>query len=938
MSSSPAVRGPALRGRDAELQVVAEALTAARAGKGAVILVEGRGGFGKTRFLAEIAAIGRRAGIRVGSGAIDSANRLLPLGALFAAMFEGAEPLVDRNALRDLHSLPEQRYWMLEELAELLEQAALDGPLLLCHDDMQWADSACLGGVRALPPRLSALPIVWVFAFRPDSAPADVRHEFARLEQLGARRVVMGALDEAAVAQVIADTVGGEPDQALLEVAERSQGSPFLLVELLLGLREEGLIRTESGRARLVEARLPARVRDSMRDRLSRMSAAARQVAAVASVLGFRISFEQVAAMLDLSPAELLGPVDELVAADLLVETDGDLVFRHELIREAVSGTLPDTARAALQRQAADVLLASGAPPLEVAGMLLASARPGDQTAIAALQDAARQLGAIDPAAASELSMKALSLTAADNPKRLELVQESATLLHAAGRQEEAKEVTDAALRAGLTPDEQAELRLSLAAMYRLPPRVRVRAGRAALSEAGVSETLQARHRARLVVNLAAAGRVAQARAMAAQAEAGVRSTGDHLAGADLALGNLVLDQLDGRYARVLDAKRTWDRLVAGDGEHTMTQAAEEMASLALASRDRLDEALEVAAGGLAAAQRDQQAWMVPRWEALEGHYLLQAGRPADAIAALESVFADIEAVAVLTIPDAVALLALGRAAIHIGDEDLARRSERTARASLASGTPEVRRHAAWLLALLQMARGDTTAAHAELAALGDDAAPAVLPMLLHVASDETALLRIALAAGDDALAGQATAAGRRRLDLNPDVPSIAATVAHNRGLRSDDHDELARAVDLFATSARPLAQASALEDLAAGLAARDDRPGATRRLEDALTLYDHAGASWDAARVRNQMRRLGVRRRRSSRASAANGWGGLTPAEIDVVNLSAQGLTNREVAARLFLSPHTVSMHLRHVYAKLGINSRAELARIALTNEPAAG
>jgi DNA-binding CsgD family transcriptional regulator len=181
-------------------------------------------------------------------------------------------------------------------------------------------------------------------------------------------------------------------------------------------------------------------------------------------------------------------------------------------------------------------------------------------------------------------------------------------------------------------------------------------------------------------------------------------------------------------------------------------------------------------------------------------------------------------------------------------------------------------------------------------------------------------------------------AAARRRLDLNPDVPSIAATVAHSRGLRSDDHDQLAQAVDLFATSARPLVQASALEDLALSLLGRDDRLGATRRLEDALTLYDHAGASWDAGRVRNQMRRLGVRRRRSSRASAANAWGGLTPSEVNVVNLSAQGLTNREVAARLFLSPHTVSMHLRHVYAKLGINSRAELARIALTNEPAAG
>jgi DNA-binding CsgD family transcriptional regulator len=934
MPSSPAVRGSALRGRDAELQVVADALTQTRTGHGAIILVEGRGGFGKTRFLAEVAAMGRRAGIRVGSGAIDSANRLLPLGALFAAMFEGDQPLLDRDALRDLHSLPEQRYWMLDELAELLEQAALDGPLMLCHDDMQWADGACLAGVRALPARLITLPIVWVFAYRADSAPVDVRHELTRLERLGARHVEMGALDEAAIEQVIADTVGGVPEPALLEVAERSPGSPFLLVELLLGLLEEGLIQTESGCARLVEARLPARVRDSMRDRLSRMTPLARRVAAVASVLDFKVSFERLAAMLDLSPADLLSPVDELLAADLFVEAGGDLIFRHDLIREAVAGTLPGTAREALQRQAAHVLLASGAPPLEVAGMLLASARPGDRTAIAALQDTARQLGPIDPATASELSLKALSLTAREDPNRIELVRESAMLLHDAGRQDEAKALLDDALRDGLTPDEQAEIRLTIAAMYRLSPTVRVEAGLSALSEPGVSVVTQARHRGRLVINLAAAGQVAEAREMADQAGRAVESTGDPVARADLAVGNLALDQLANRYTRLLAAKHATEGLVARDGERSAILAAEVFAGIALASLDRLDEALDLAAAGLASAQRDHQAWMVQRWQVLQGHFLLQAGRLNDSIAALEGLFADTDPVAVLTIANAAGLLALGRAAIHTGDEALMRRSEVAARATLAAGTPDVRRHAAWLLALLRMARGDAVAARAELAALGEDAAPTPLPMLLHVAADEAQLLRLALTVGDDGLADQATVAAQRRLDLNPDVPSIAATAAQVRGLRADDLEQLTQAVELFAASARPLAHASALEDLALGVVRRSDSRGAAKPLEEALALYDHAGATWDAGRVRNHMRRLGLRRRRASRASAANGWAGLTPSEVEVVNLSAQGLTNREVAGRLFLSPHTVSMHLRHVYAKLGISSRAELARIALINE----
>ena len=81
-------------------------------------------------------------------------------------------------------------------------------------------------------------------------------------------------------------------------MAERPAGSPFLLVELLSGLREEGLVRVESGRAELVEWRLPDRVSHSMRLRLERMSESARQVATVAAALGRRFSLDDVAAML----------------------------------------------------------------------------------------------------------------------------------------------------------------------------------------------------------------------------------------------------------------------------------------------------------------------------------------------------------------------------------------------------------------------------------------------------------------------------------------------------------------------------------------------------------------------------------------------------------------------------------------------------------------
>ncbi len=99
--------------------------------------------------------------------------------------------------------------------------------------------------------------------------------------------------------------------------------------------------------------------------------------------------------------------------------------------------------------------------------------------------------------------------------------------------------------------------------------------------------------------------------------------------------------------------------------------------------------------------------------------------------------------------------------------------------------------------------------------------------------------------------------------------------------------------------------------------------------------LYAQAGAAWDAGRVRGRLRALGVRRRLVAVQRPARGWAAMTDSELAVARLVAQGLTNREVAERLFVSQHTVSGHLRHVFAKLDVNSRVELCRLADIHQP---
>src|SRR6478672_1030976 len=131
-----------------------------------------------------------------------------------------------------------------------------------------------------------------------------------------------------------------------------------------------------------------------------------------------------------------------------------------------------------------------------------------------------------------------------------------------------------------------------------------------------------------------------------------------------------------------------------------------------------------------------------------------------------------------------------------------------------------------------------------------------------------------------------------------------------------------------FAEGQRPLALASALEDLGRMKADASAIKEATSAFDRALAITTSAGASWDAARLRRRLRRLGVRRRVVAVERETTGWGALTAAELAVSDLAAEGMTNKQIAEKLFVSPHTVNTHLRHVFEKLGLRSRLALSR----------
>ena len=453
-------------------------------------------------------------------------------------------------------------------------------------------------------------------------------------------------------------------------------------MELLSGLRDEDLVRVVAGQAELVEARLPRRVGVTMRERLRGVSAPAREAATVAASLGRRFSFADLAKMLDRPPATLLGPVEELIDGGMLVESGDRLAFRHDVTREAVRESVPVSARRALDRQAADVLLAAGAAPVEVAAQIAASAEPGDEQAISILLRAGEALATTDPGAGADLSRRALELAPRDHHLRGPLLAQTAVLLHSAGRVDEARAFADTHLRDALPAEQEAEVLLGIAGMFRVPPDARVAAGRQALALPELPAHLRAHHLAALFHNLLVGGRTEEAKAIHAETAEAVQASGDANSAFAFALAETVTAYVDGRYDEALEMTEQAARAGIGTTDWARERLAQEWRCETRTVLDRVDDSLRLAADGIAAAQRDRNGWAIRIFEIWRGRQLHQLGRLDDAGAILEGQFSPETGDRFFGALDAAGIVALGRVALHQGDGRLQQRTARLAQGS----------------------------------------------------------------------------------------------------------------------------------------------------------------------------------------------------------------------------------------------------------------
>jgi ATP/maltotriose-dependent transcriptional regulator MalT len=923
-----------VRGRANELAVLDATLRDLGTGRGAIFLVDGAPGIGKTRILQEAEQRAIRAGMTVAAGSADEIGTVAPLTPLLSALTSGDPPVVEREQLRALERPGDQRFWLLEELAEILELRSRETPLLVTIDDLHWADDATVWALAMLGRRLLPYPIGWMLAMRPSQTPGPVQRLIQELIDAGATQLELGRLEQTEIEAMASDALGSTLDARLQQLLTGAAGNPFLGLELVKSLLADGSVVVEDGRAQLRQAGTSAQFHERVRSRFIGLDPEVTQFLGTASVFGNEFSLADVAAVRHVSSAILVSSVEAALRAEVLEDRDGRLRFRHDLLRQAILEEVHPSSLKALHREAANAILARGGSAVEAAAHLVAYAEPGDRQAIRVLQEAAVSVAATAPGPASDLMLRAVDLMTPEEPGWLDAVIGTIGLLAWATRFTQANELAARALARKLDPLSEGLVRLGVSEALLLAARRvdLIDQAEEALARPDLPDELRGHFLHNLAQGLGQDGQVDAAERAFRESLELVGSDNESLAlSCQIGLG--LMTALRGHLDEGLALADACVAACEAAGPEAQQRMPHLSKAAILAALDRFDEAAVALDEATALATRLGAAWALEFTQRTAVAQKWSRGLIADAAVEAEAVLAMADALDLWHDTD-IPLGVLGLAAFHRNDlADAAAQVQRAIDSgSRYSRTPPPRW--AYVEALLIDAHGAPGDAVAVLYDVYDQP-DALIAALAIDGTVAPTLVRLAQRGGDRVRANRVVAAIGWLARENPHSPAHRAGAHHSLGLLDNNAEELVKAAESLRDSPRLLAKASAFEDAGRALVQDRDRERGTRYLVYAFEQYSELGATRDEARVRQRLRDSGVRRRPRTRVARASvGWESLTPAELRVTGLVADGLTNRKIAERLFLSPYTIATHLKHIFTKLDVSTRAELTRVATRHE----
>jgi DNA-binding CsgD family transcriptional regulator len=905
-------------GRDEELASLYAFIDEAGAGPSAVVL-EGEAGIGKSTLWLAAVEHARRRGLRVLASRPAEAERSLAhvgLGDLLQDVLDDVLPALPaprRRALEVALLLEEATDDAVDPRAlaiatrSALQVLAEDKPLLVAIDDVQWFDASSAGALAFALRRLTVSHVLLLFAERLHDGEKRLG-----LEQVLAadsiQRLSVGPLSVGALHRLLRDRLDRPfARQTLLRIHERSGGNPFFALELARV--------AEPHRDPAEPLQVPETLEELLRARISGLPASTRRALALASALGTTSQslLERAGVAAD--------ALDPAFVAQVIQREDGSIRFTHPLLASLLYGDLGEERRSVHERLAG--ILED--PVLRARHLALSTEAP-DSDIAAELDDAVRLAADRGAAAlAAELAEQALRLTPQDGRgERLRRALAAARAHHAAGEWTRARTIaTDLLAETEIGPL-RADALVLLAEIESVDRAVALL--EEALGEAVSRPALQSEIHCRL--------------AWATRFRRGYVRALEH-ARAALELAEELEDDVLRARARVVQAILGW---MVGDADAPQLQATADDFATALGGERLVQEATLAVVNTFAPASKREEArallvreyrawrerdeprsaralWGLSWLEFWAGQWLLSAEHAARAH--------DISIQYGLEVPQDHLPIAL--VALHRGQLELAREhSERGLRLAEEQFALHPPQHLA-ILGLVARGSGDAAGA-AQWLGKADRQATALgwgEPSIRWWSADHVELL-LELDRIHDAVRvldlweADATRLGREW---------VLAQVARCRGLaaaaRGDLEEALAlleRAVGEHEAVGDPFGRARAV--LALGVVRRraHQKRAAREDIEAAIDAFETIGAAGWAAKARSELARIGGRRSRG---------GELTPTERKLAELVAEGRSNKEIAAGLFVTPKTVGTTLSRMYAKLGVHSRTELIR-RLAERPA--
>ena len=899
-----------LVGRRAELTALRSAVDKGARGTGAAVVVLGEAGIGKSRLLEAAVDRARAAGMAVLTGrAVAGGGAYRAVAAALAGHLRGRSPADEElrpflPALRRL--LPawtpdgdgpdrvdeaDPTVVLGEGVLRLLRPLGAERGCLLALEDLHWADADTVALVEYLADAAASTGLLLVVSARDDGPRGAALGRLAGAVVLRPQRLT--AAETAALAAAHAADL---PADRLELVVAAADGLPLLVEELV----RQGRPGVPPTFAALVE------------QRLADLDDDAAVVLRAAAVLGVDPPWTLLPQVADRPEPVVSAGLRAAVDAGLLVAAGGELRWRHALTCDAVAATALPPERAATARRAAEVLLAHGsADDAAVAALLVVAGEDG--WAAALLCQAARR----DLARGALRSAEAL-LDRVPAARAADAAADRVVLLTRLGRVADALDAGERALPA-TTGDAHAELCLRLA-------RAAVHAGQWQRAQSYVDR----------------AGRPDDPRTSLLAADA-TFGAGDVAGAAALAAEAVAAAERLGAAESLCEALELVARCAQQDGDLATAAASFGRAASIAAEHGLLKQQVEAEFGRglLAQVEAGWRPEMLarPRELALEAGMLADVARidliVADGVLAAEGPAAtEALAEACVALTGALRLsslqavmqmiLAVVRAAL--GDLPVAQRLVESALAQ-PDRAPDVPAHAPMVRAFPPLLAGD-------LARADELMRPGMQSLLAYPAAPPLSYLGLwallCAVCGDDEPARVLARRGAGRRRVNRAALAYAHAVDAGRSGAAEqavthyaEGNRIGADTPWWTRLLRMLALHAALAD---GWATRVDAVGALRA---DLTEHERLGDHQLARTCRDLLRRAGAPTRRGRGATpvpSALRAAGVTSREMDVLALVADGLSNAEVAERLFLSPRTVETHVANLLAKTGSANRAQL------------